>query len=60
MIKVWLRRNWSVHLKNNRFTNTKTGIKMIVDHSIYPKNDGILMLFSSAMALTMKLGPFPM
>ena len=27
---------------------------------IYRKNDGILMPFSSAMAFTMKLGPFPM
>src|SRR6266496_4372876 len=27
---------------------------------MYPKNEGILIPFSSAMALTMKLGAFPM
>ena len=39
-------------MKNN-------GIKMQNDQAIYPKNEGILILFSSAIALTIKFGALP-
>ena len=35
------------------------GIKIQNDQTIYPKNEGIFILFSSAIALTIKLGALP-
>lgn len=32
---------------------------MPIDHAIYPKKEGIFISFSSHIALTIKLGPFP-
>ena len=37
----------------------KTGIKINIDQTMYPKKLGISIPFSSAMALTIKLGAFP-
>ena len=46
------RKKISVSIKN-------TGIRQLNDHTIYPKKDGILIPFSSAMERTMKFGAFP-
>jgi len=37
----------------------KRGMRMQIDHAMYPKNEGIFTLFSSQMDFTMKLGAFP-
>lgn len=45
--------------KNMRLNTRKTGIRTAPDHSRKPTNEGILTPRSSAMALTMKFGAFP-
>ena len=37
-----------------------TGIRQLMDQNIYPKNDGILIPFSSAIERTIKFGALPM
>ena len=46
--------------KNTTVIKMNSGINMPNDHAIYPKKLGILILFSYAMALTIKFGAFPM
>ena len=45
--------------KKTRVTRRNRGRRMPTVHFMYPKKDGILLPASSAIALTMKLGPLP-
>jgi len=40
--------------------NKNRGIKIRVEYTTYPPNDGVSISCRSAMLLTMKLGAFPM
>jgi hypothetical protein len=42
-----------------KVTTINIGISIPIDQSMYPKKDGILILDSSVMDLTMKFGAFP-
>lgn len=46
--------------KKRKVTRRNRGRRMPVVYFMYPKKDGILTPVSSAIALTMKLGPLPM
>lgn len=46
--------------KNSHCISKNSGTIIPKDHSIYPKNDGILTPFSSAIALIIMLGALPM
>src|SRR5688572_23285520 len=45
--------------KNRNVTTTNSGIKIPQLYAMYPKKLGIFTPFSSAIALTIKFGPFP-
>ncbi len=45
--------------KKRKVTRRKRGRRMTMVYFMYPKKDGILTPASSAIALTMKLGPLP-
>ena len=49
---VFYKKKINISIKN-------TGIRQLSDQSMYPKKDGILIPFSSAMERTMKFGALP-
>ena len=49
----------SPYKKNTSVSIINTGIRQLKDHKIYPKKDGILISFSSAIAFTIKFGALP-
>ena len=51
-LAILYRKKISISIKN-------TGIRQLSDQSIYPKKDGILIPFSSAMERTIKFGALP-
>ena len=48
-----------IYQKKMIISRIKVGIRMAQDQPIYPKKLGILILFSSAMDLTIKFGALP-
>ena len=46
-------------MKKTSISIINTGIRQLIDHPIYPKKEGILISFSSAIERTIKFGALP-
>lgn len=57
---LWIKLSYKYYKKKINISIKNTGIKQLIDQSIYPKKDGILIPFSSAIERTMKFGALPM